>query len=216
MKTLHELTGNYSEINVSAWNISHDGKILAYLDYNNLAFGVGMRSSRVLYQFKNMEYNEFGKKRWAVVENSQASNILKHYFLNYIFPHTIAFDNEGKKYNLNDELFTVARKPYGTGCSTFILKDNADNSYIELMSDGIWNENALLKEDPNEPKVGPNEPKVGNVCRFWDGSNYDNNMIGVLRSLDPAPYHFASTSGHRFENAEKITNPEIIKLFSND
>lgn len=208
MRTLHEFTRNYSEINVTAWNISHDGEILAYLDHNNLAFGVGIDSNGVLCRFRNMEYNEFGKKKWAVVENSQASNILKHYFLTSLFPHTIAFDNQGKKYNLNDKLFTVARKPYGTGCSTFILKDNADNSYIEIMSDGVWNENALLKEDPNEPKVG-------NVCRFWNGSNCDNNMIGVLRSLDPSPFFFSSTSGHRFENAEKITNPEIIKLFSN-
>lgn len=208
MRTLHEFTRDYSEMSVGKWNIRKDGFFLAFRTDENLVFGVGMSSNGVLYEFRDMEYHEFSDDKWGVVENSQASNILKHYFLTTIFLHTTAFDNQGKKYNLNDELFTVVRNPYGTGCSTFILKDNADNSYIELMSDGVWNENALLKEDPNEPKRG-------NVCRFWNGSNYDNNMIGVLRSLDTSTYHFASTSGHKFEKAEKITNQEIIKLFSN-
>ena len=210
MRTLHEFTRNYSEINVTAWNISHDGEILAYLDHNNLAFGIEIGSNGDLCRFRNMEYNEFGKKKWAVVENSQASNILKHYFLTSLFPHTIAFDNQGKKYNLNDELFTVARKPYGTGCSTFILKDNADNSYIEIMSDGVWNENALSKEDPNEPKEG-------DVCVFWNEHRSDM-IIGKLEGVSVGRKRkiaLESASKEWFKNLEKITNPEIIKLFSN-
>ena len=210
MRTLYEFTRNYSEMTVGKWNIRRDGAMLAFRTDENLAFGVGIDSNGDFYRFRNMEYHEFSDDRWDVVDNSQASNILKRYFLTSLFPQTIAFDNLGRKYNLNDQLFTVARKPYSTDHSTFILKDNADNSYIELMSDGIWNENALLKEDPNEPKVG-------NVCMFWN-DNRSDMIIGKLGGVSVGRKRkiaIESTSTAWFGNYEKVTNPEIIKLFSN-
>lgn len=59
------------------------------------------------------------------------------------------------------------------------------------------------------------EPKAGDVCMFWD-YNRNDMIIGKLGGITGVKkIAFESSSRTWFKNFEKITNPEIIKLFKN-
>lgn len=60
-----------------------------------------------------------------------------------------------------------------------------------------------------------NSSKIGEWCRFWDDDKSDL-CIGRLRFIYDTHTYKYLTSNVKFENCEKITNPELIKLLEDE
>lgn len=99
----------------------------------------------------------------------------------------------------------LAREPYTESCMSGLAIRLPSGSTILLMSNGNWADVAM---------ENPREPNPGDVCKFWSGSS-DLFIFGVLSGFDSSSLPFETSTGSWYKHAEKITNPEIIKIFKN-
>lgn len=68
-----------------------------------------------------------------------------------------------------------------------------------------------------EEEIESNKPKVGDWCKFWDENELEFclSQLDYITEEDEVDF-YATITGSYYTSAEKITNPELIKLLEDE
>ena len=205
MENLLELKKGYLPTN-HAWNMTKGADRLIFKRADGDGhFGINFTNGVGYPRFENVDGKRSYLAEWFEVSNTDAQEILSNFFLQFICKGEKNVFIGGRYVDLSKVSFAMGRKLYVRGLDRFCIADTGDD-LIPVMTDGNWEDVSF--DDPNEPNVG-------DICKFT--GDLDECHIGVLTDIDnSAIFKYRSNTSEWCMDAEKITDPNIIKLFSNN